>query len=124
MNSMPEIVIERKAIRRLIGQNLRSIRESRHLTQEQVAEKVGIAVATYSNIETGSKGMSVYVMIKLAEVLDCPLDSFVHPSEDQFLPVELNHLLYGASPRQIEYIEKLVRVYFESHPKPTGDVLL
>lgn len=49
---------------------LRNARNKAGLTQEQVAERVGIARATYGHIESGERGVTVSNAKKISEVLD------------------------------------------------------
>lgn len=52
--------------------DLKSIREAKQMTQSQVAEKVGIARESYTNIENGVRRPSVGVAQKIGAVLDFP----------------------------------------------------
>lgn len=49
--------------------NLRKRRKLYDLTQKEIAEKVGIARNTYTNIELGVKNPSLNVALKIKEVL-------------------------------------------------------
>jgi putative transcriptional regulator len=61
--------------------NLKKIREELGLTQEQVAESVGIARNTYTNIELGHKNPSFNVAINIKKVLGVEDDSiFINES--------------------------------------------
>ena len=53
---------------------LREMRKRAHLTQEQVANKVGVKVRTYGSWERGEAMMSIEQGYKCAIVLDCSLD--------------------------------------------------
>lgn len=48
---------------------LKEIRETAGLTQEQVAEKAGMARATYGHIESGERGATVANAKKISYVL-------------------------------------------------------
>lgn len=48
---------------------LEAIREKEELTQSDVSKKVGIAQATYCNIENGKRSPSVSVAKRIAAVL-------------------------------------------------------
>lgn len=49
---------------------LKEIREKKGLTHKDIAEKVGISRAYYTNIELGKKNPSFKVARKIKEVLD------------------------------------------------------
>lgn len=50
--------------------NLQAWRKFRHLTQEELAEKVGTTKAVISNLETGARGLSDKWLRRLAPALD------------------------------------------------------
>jgi transcriptional regulator with XRE-family HTH domain len=52
------------------GQRLRKLRRQKDLTQEQLAEAVGISVEFLSNMERGINGPSFETLEKLAEKLE------------------------------------------------------
>lgn len=53
-----------------IGQNIRKIRELRNLTQEHLAEKLGMSQNGYSKLERDETEMTLSKLMKLAEVLE------------------------------------------------------
>ncbi len=56
------------------GENVRRRRESLHMTQEQLGEKVGVSLQMISHIETGRKTATVYVAADIAKAFGCSLD--------------------------------------------------
>jgi transcriptional regulator with XRE-family HTH domain len=65
------------------GKRLRQIRRQRKLTQEQLAEAVGISVVAVSNMERGVNGPSFETLEKLIEVLQVSADElFIFPHKD------------------------------------------
>ncbi len=63
--------------------DLKSKREAKQLTQSQVAEKVGIARESYTNIENGVRRPSVGVAQKIGAVLDFPWVMLFEESEKE-----------------------------------------
>lgn len=61
----------------LIGNNIRRYRKANHLTQEQLAEKVGVSTSFCANIERGGRSMSIQVLINLADALHVSVDSLL-----------------------------------------------
>ena len=61
---------------RLVGSRIRLIRVSRHLPQKDVAEKIGVSQAHMSNIECDRSHCTLDNLIRLSEVLECPLRDF------------------------------------------------
>ena len=67
-----------------ISQNLKDLRRLSGMTQEQVAEKVGLTRQAISSYESGRTQPDLAMLEKLAEVYG----------------VEITDVLYGAAPRQ------------------------
>lgn len=69
----------------VLGKNLRKYREAAHLTQEQLAERAGISLPFYANLERSGKGLSIYTLKSFSEVLGVSTDSLLnenHPDEN------------------------------------------
>ena len=58
-----------------IGQNIKNIREEHKLTQEQVAEAVGVSFQAVSSWERDEYRPDTDKLIKLAEVLDVSISA-------------------------------------------------
>lgn len=57
------------------GTEIRALRESRGLTQRELAEASGISLSHYRNLEYGFRGMpGLDAAFRLAEALGVPLD--------------------------------------------------
>ena len=57
-------------IKKLLGNRIREIRRSKNLTQEKLAELVGIGTPNISYIETGKFAPSMDTLEKIAEILE------------------------------------------------------
>lgn len=57
-----------------IGARMQALRRSRGMTQEQLAERTGIAPAYMSQIETGVKRASLPVLLRITKVLDTHIE--------------------------------------------------
>ena len=53
-----------------IGKNIRDLRESKGLTQEELAARLFVTRQTVSNYETGKTRPDVDMILPIAEVLD------------------------------------------------------
>ena len=59
---------------------LKETRESKGMSQEQLAQKSGVSRVTISNLETGKqKSASSDTLLKLSSALEEPLDTFLLP---------------------------------------------
>lgn len=60
-----------------LGENVRKYRERRNLTQQEVAEQAGIRQAYLSQVERGTKTLTVPTALAIARVLDVTLSELV-----------------------------------------------
>ena len=62
---------------KMIGARIRAIRNARKMTQEQLAEAVGVGVTHISHIETGNSIPSLQVVINIINALNCSADELL-----------------------------------------------
>ena len=62
---------------RNIGNNIRVARKAKNLSQEELAFKINSARNFIGCIERGEKAPTVYVLYKIAAVLDVPIDNLL-----------------------------------------------
>ena len=60
-----------------IGQKIRQIRLKKGMTQEEVAEAVGVGVTHISHLETGAGTVSLKVFLAIVNTLDCSADEIL-----------------------------------------------
>lgn len=65
-----------------IGQRIRKYRKAYAMSQEQLAEKIGISTTHMSHIETGNTKLSLSVLVALAKVLEVHTDDLLFTSSD------------------------------------------
>ena len=95
-------------IKKLLGNRIRELRKARKLTQEQLAELVGIGTPNISYIETGRFAPSADTLEKLADVLQVPpyeFYNFEHLKSNDELKQELFHAL--------ENDDKLLKIIYK-----------
>lgn len=59
---------------REMGRRVRSRREAKNLSREQLAEKLGVSPQFVADIEYGNKGVSIKRLYLLCQVLDVTAD--------------------------------------------------
>jgi len=59
---------------RELGRRVRDLRQEKHLTQEELAELVGISVSFVGHIERAEKMASMETIARLCDILDVPAD--------------------------------------------------
>jgi len=57
--------------------NLKKIREQKNLSQQEIAEHLGITRQTYSNIEKWTSEISLWEAVKLADLFGMSIDQFI-----------------------------------------------
>ena len=70
-------------LKNYIGRIIRSARLSHDLTQEALAEKIGKAVETISNIERGRTYAGLATLEQISIALEIPLRDFFEESENK-----------------------------------------
>lgn len=69
----------KEAIAAHIAQNIRQLRQSRNLTQDQLARISGVPRPTWSNLESGSSNPTVSVLARIASALQVPIEELISP---------------------------------------------
>lgn len=75
-------VKEKKPINIQIGQNIRQIREDTGLTQERLADILGIGDKHVSAIERGAVGLSLPTLMRICEALSVSADRVLFGARD------------------------------------------
>ena len=100
-----------------IGQRIRKIRKSRGLSQEQLAELVGISTTHMSHIETANTKLSLPVFIQIAEVLEVQTDTLLYDqpkdSVDSSISV-IAAVLESCDAKQARFIAEIVKAAKQS----------
>ena len=103
-----------------IGQKIRKYRKAMGISQEQLAEKVGISNTHMSHIETGNTKLSLPVLVELSKALEVRTDDllFDSPSEKEMSVKELNETLESCTSEEIRIIAdmaKALKISFDKH---------
>ncbi|MCD8106032.1 MAG: helix-turn-helix domain-containing protein [Lachnospiraceae bacterium] len=53
-----------------LGTRIRAMRNARNLTQEQLAEAIGVSRQKYARIENGTNNITLDILTKIAKILD------------------------------------------------------
>ena len=97
-------------IQHTIGQNLQEFRKNLKLTREEVAERAGISVTFYANLEAGNRMLSVPTLRRLADVLCVTADSILYEKSENAHIKNIDSMLQTLPPQSVMLAEKLVRV--------------
>ncbi len=102
-----------RTTRQMLGGRIKELRRLRNLSQEQVAERVGIDPKHLSRIEVGRGFPSLQTLEKLARVLNVDLKDFFEFAHRDGSPKEvkasLGSLLKEADPDSLRLLVKIAR---------------
>ena len=93
-----------------IGQRIRKFRKAYHLSQEQLAEKVGISTTHMSHIETGNTKLSLPVFVDIAKVLCIQTDELLYDT-----PQKDKTAIKGELEEIIEDVVKAVKISLDKY---------
>lgn len=95
-----------------IGKRIRKYRKALSLSQEQLAEMVGISTTHMSHIETGNTKLSLAVLVEISKSLSVSMDTIIFGQEkmsDDRTNSEIYELLAGCSPAQAKVLLEIMR---------------
>ncbi len=101
---------------KVFGKRIKELRERKKLTQEKLAEKIGLDLQTISRIETGYYFTSFENLEKLANALDvtiADLFDFEHVKTKEELIKEINIALNNSDEKDVQRIHKLIFGYLK-----------
>lgn len=100
-----------------LGKRIQEIRKSKNITQEKLAEMIGIDTPNLSNIERGKRFVSsdtLEKIIKSLNVKEKDLFDFDHIKSKNDLINSINKILIESDTKEIEYYYRMISVYKES----------
>ncbi len=95
-----------------IGARIRTVRQSRKMTQERLAEAVGVGVTHISHIETGNTIPSLQVMVDIINTLECSADELLCIEIEKARPYYdswITELLSDCNSQEIKLITDTVK---------------
>lgn len=92
------------------GTMIKDLRIKNGLTQNQVAESLGVTPGYISNVENNRTAMSLRILTYYARLVGCSLDSLVGELEPEYTETALDRKLYeNIVTLDIETKEKLLK---------------
>ena len=114
---------EKKEIHIIVGQRIKSARKVADLTQEELAEQVGISPKFLSDIERGRVGMSITSLSRFCDVLHVSSDYLLARTDIKKQDNELNSTEVIASLDSLTPDEQKVIYNVISSMKNTFDMI-
>ena len=85
----PSLQIKMDRFQTQVGTNMKNLRSSLRLTQEQLAEQAKVSTETIVKLENGRQWFSLESLIIICEALHTtPCQLFLVPQDDHLIPVE------------------------------------
>ena len=95
-----------------IGEKLRTIRLSKNLTQEYIANAVDINTSHISNIENNRVKVSLSTLVQICNALDTTVDYFLseeYSDSSSAIEQDILHELHACSNETKEHILKIIK---------------
>ena len=89
-----------------MGMRIRTIRRQRGLTQEELAEQVGISASFLGHLERGTRVAGLETLVTLCNTLDVNPDYLLSASLDSLT----GHMPQGLSPQEQEQLTHILRL--------------
>ncbi|MFQ9754282.1 MAG: helix-turn-helix domain-containing protein [Coprococcus sp.] len=92
------------------GALIKSLRQKMGLTQNQVAESLGVTPGYISNVENNRTAMSLRILTYYARLIGCSLDALVGELDSEYSETALDRKLYQTILKlDIDTKEKLLK---------------
>ena len=76
-----------------VGELIREIREKKGISSAELGRRIGMSRSYMSRIELGNRPIKLDVLLKIAEVLDTPIEYFVTDEQKRELEIENQKVL-------------------------------
>lgn len=102
---------------REIGVRIRKQRELLGYTREQLSEKINVSPKFCSDIELGTKGMSMETLCKLSKELSLSTDYILFGKTSSNIDEEISHLVSLCDKDDIVYLKNIIRNFIRATNK-------
>lgn len=92
--------------KKLLGKRIKELIKQKHLSQEKLAELIGVEPTTLSNIVTGRNYPLISTLEKIIQVLDIKFSdvfNFEHNKENKDLQAEIEQILNNNPDRMKDF---------------------
>ena len=96
----------------LLGKRIRALRKQQGLSQEQLAEQVGMSGKYLGEIERGQVNCSVDIVERIAKALDLELIDlfdYQHETNRKALAKKINSLIKDANDKELRWIYRILK---------------
>lgn len=104
-----------------LGKRISDIRRSHKITQEKLADMLGVSPKHISHTECGTSSLSLKNLIEFCKLFDCSLDYLVFGKTSNSildkLPEEIINLLSHGTEEEIDRLIRYLQIYIELSQK-------
>ena len=100
-----------KALSKNLGKRIKEFKQSRHIRNEKFCEEVGISTTFLWDLENGNKNPSIDTLVKIANVLECSIDSLLCDSLLNTTKPQLNNIsnkFDNLNKEQLRFVELVI----------------
>lgn len=97
----------------IIGERIKLARKERNMTQEKLAEEMGVSIAFLSRIERGSSQINLKRLSQICNILgttEGEILNGVSSGSSTYLDSELSNILKNCSSEQVKLIYEIAKV--------------
>ena len=101
----------------IIGRRLKSARNNKGFTQQDIAEKIDVSVAFLSRVERGSSHINLTRLSQLCDILEVSEGEVLNGTASQskgYLTSEFNSLLKNCPPEKMKLIYNVTKTILEN----------
>ena len=101
-------------LKKKLGARIQTIRKSKKMTQEKLAELIGLDIPNISNIERGKRFLSSTTLEKLVDALNVSakdLFDFDHIKSRDDLLTSIQNIIQTSSDKELEYYYRMMNLY-------------
>lgn len=103
-----------------IGKRISLTRHANGMTQEALAEKLGVSPKHISHIECGTSSLSLKSLIEFCKIFDCSMDYIIFGNTESKLlsklPSEITDILHTGTADDLDRLNRYLQVYIELLP--------
>ena len=100
-----------------LGKRIRTIRKKKQMTQEYLAEQVGIEPSNISHIERAASKVGLGTLVKIANALQCSVDDLLCDSilcEREAFENQLLEISKDCTPKELRMLSDLAQAMKDS----------
>ena len=91
-----------------MGERIYKKRKALKLTQEELAEQVGVSTQMISNLELGKKAIRPENLIKISTVLDISCDYILKGTDTQNLSNEITEKIANLTEKDLKFLNQMI----------------